>query len=183
MPEQRLHAPTHRAVHDFTAHDTWQLSLSTGTLVEVVKEDEDGWCEVRCNAEGRVSRGFVPLSYLEPCDSAVQHTTEDDDRKVAACDDLEHATSQLPNPFPAPAPNPFEGVSPNPDPFDAVQRKLSQANTPASPFPLPPGPSPAAPVPVAGLGQTAPVTVAVAVADDAVAECTLDDEENDPNSC
>ncbi|KAI9462227.1 hypothetical protein HD554DRAFT_2206560 [Boletus coccyginus] len=55
-----------RVVFDFSASSPFELSVSEGTIVHVVEEDDgSGWAKV---ADDRGGKGLVPASYLETAD-------------------------------------------------------------------------------------------------------------------
>ncbi|KAF8558331.1 hypothetical protein OG21DRAFT_1475027 [Imleria badia] len=58
--------PSARVVFDFSASSPFELSVSEGTIVHVVEEDDgSGWVKVTDNHGGK---GLVPASYLETAD-------------------------------------------------------------------------------------------------------------------
>ena len=61
-------APTHSVVAEFTADESWQVTVSAGDKVSLVADDGNGWSEVRVlyGADGapKSARGHCPTSYL-----------------------------------------------------------------------------------------------------------------------
>lgn len=53
-----------RAIADYVGGEEWQLSVSEGEVVDVVKEEDDGWAE--CMTRNG-DLGMLPMSYLEDC--------------------------------------------------------------------------------------------------------------------
>ncbi|KII86660.1 hypothetical protein PLICRDRAFT_55576 [Plicaturopsis crispa FD-325 SS-3] len=66
QPQQEY--PSARMLFDFSATSPFELSISEGTAVSVLEEDDgSGWVKV---ADGRGGKGLVPASYVEFVDEA-----------------------------------------------------------------------------------------------------------------
>jgi len=53
--------PQARVLYDYDAQDNDEISLQEGQIIEILKEDENGWFNVKLNNE----TGLYPGNYLE----------------------------------------------------------------------------------------------------------------------
>lgn len=51
-----------RVLFDFTAQTDSEISVVDGDIIEVIREEDDGWSLVRYNN----SEGYIPTSYYDP---------------------------------------------------------------------------------------------------------------------
>uniref|UniRef100_A0A914CMP1 SH3 domain-containing protein n=1 Tax=Acrobeloides nanus TaxID=290746 RepID=A0A914CMP1_9BILA len=59
--EEQPQVPTVRALYEYEAHDTDELSFDEGQIVELVKKDESGWWQGRIGSR----TGLFPSNYVE----------------------------------------------------------------------------------------------------------------------